>query len=209
MPDSESLSQELDRLYKLDQDHEEAELERRLERHIEEYGREPQEPKGVDWMMGKPTMSPQQMVQRIAELKIQEEDLDEKLKAVSLERKELEKKAADAFIKDGMASTRLQNGIGGELHHYLYLSKRGEFSTEDFIRELRAAGWGEFVYETYSPSSMKALVKEKLAERPAGTKPEEVIPERLRPMVSVYEEARVIATGSAVLRGCGDLTIGG
>jgi hypothetical protein len=133
-------------------------------------------------------------VQAIADLRLEEDAVARALKEIKARRRQLETEAVAVFETQGVSSINLPSGLRGELRTFMHANRAKETSAADLVQalfDLKLSHW-----LMLSAATVKADLKEKLRDELPGTGPEQVLPEVLRPMISVYEETRVVVVGA-------------
>lgn len=100
---------------------------------------------------------------RFSALEHRRRDLEEQLDAIKKEQSKLQEQILDEWADIGQQSAKV-NGLTVYVAHEFYCSKRGDISTEQLIEILKSAGLDRCVQVGYNASSLKAFVKEQLAQ---------------------------------------------
>ena len=125
----------------------------------------------------------------LRELKETKKRLEDELKAVGLEIDRV-----DAALAQRMADTETQNFTRNGTMFCLTNTTRASATAgrkDDLFDALRAAGYGDLVYETVNANSLSAFVKEQTTENG------DTLPQWLDGLVTVFEKTTVGVRKSA------------
>ena len=89
--------------------------------------------------------------------------VEDRLDAIKKEQADLQERILDEWADRGQRSANV-DGLTVYIAHDFYCSKRKEVSTEQLIDVLKDAGLERCVQVGYNASSMKAFIKEQLAQ---------------------------------------------
>ena len=123
------------------------------------------------------------LADQLRELKETKKFAEQELKEIT---EEIER--VDAALAERMISTETQNFTRNGTMFCLTNATRASAAAgkkEDLFAALRAAGFGDLVYETVNANSLSAFVKEQTMEN------EDVLPGWLEGLVNVFEKTTV------------------
>ena len=123
------------------------------------------------------------LADELRELKETKKRLEDELKAVGLEIDRV-----DAVLAQRMADTETQNFTRNGTMFCLTSTTRASATAghkEELFEALRAAGFGDLIYETVNANSLSAFVKEQTTEN------DDVLPPWLDGLVTVFEKTTV------------------
>ena len=123
------------------------------------------------------------LADELRELRETKKCLEDELKAVGLEIDRV-----DTSLAQRMSDTETQNFTRNGTMFCLTSTTRASAAAgrkDELFEALRAAGYGDLVYETVNANSLSAFVKEQTAEN------EDVLPEWLDGLVTVFEKTTV------------------
>ena len=123
------------------------------------------------------------MADQLRELKETKKFAEQELKEIT---EEIER--VDAALAERMISTETQNFTRNGTMFCLTNATRASAAAgrkDDLFAALRAAGFGDLVYETVNTNSLSAFVKEQTMEN------EDVLPGWLEGLVNVFEKTTV------------------
>ena len=123
------------------------------------------------------------LADELRKLKETKKRLEDELKAVGLEIDRV-----DAALAERMISTETQNFTRNGTMFCLTNTTRASAAAgrkDELFAALRAAGFGDLVYETVNANSLSAFVKEQTTEN------EDVLPQWLDGLVNVFEKTTV------------------
>ena len=123
------------------------------------------------------------LADQLRELKETKKYADQELKEIT---EEIER--VDAVLAERMISTETQNFTRNGTMFCLINTTRASAAAgrkDELFAALRAAGFGDLVYETVNANSLSAFVKEQTAEN------EDVLPNWLDGLVNVFEKTTV------------------
>ena len=108
------------------------------------------------------------------------------LKDLKQVRKGLEQDLAKVFVALGMQKFQFENSTFSVRRDF-FVNKAGGVPMEDACAALRDAEMEEYVSENYSPSQVRAHIKELVAELPPGVDAVEALPDSLKGVFKIYE----------------------
>ena len=123
------------------------------------------------------------LADQLRELKETKKFAEQELKEIT---EEIER--VDAALAERMISTETQNFTRNDTMFCLTNATRASAAAgkkEELFAALRAAGFGDLVYETVNANSLSAFVKEQTMEN------EDVLPGWLEGLVNVFEKTTV------------------
>ena len=123
------------------------------------------------------------LADELRELRETKKRLEDEIKAVGLEIDRV-----DAVLAQRMADTETQNFTRNGTMFCLTNTTRASAAAgrkDELFAALRAAGFGDLVYETVNANSLSAFVKEQTTEN------EDVLPQWLDGLVNVFEKTTV------------------
>ena len=123
------------------------------------------------------------LADQLRELKETKKFAEQELKEIT---EEIER--VDAALAERMISTETQNFTRNGTMFCLTNATRASAAAgkkEELFAALRAAGFGDLVYETVNANSLSAFVKEQTAEN------EDIMPQWLDGLVNVFEKTTV------------------
>jgi len=100
---------------------------------------------------------------RFVALDHERRQVEDRLDAIKKEQTALQERVLDEWADRGQQSAKV-DGLTVYVAHEFYCSKRGEISTEQLIEILKSSGLDRCVQVGYNASSLKAFVKEQLAQ---------------------------------------------
>lgn len=125
--------------------------------------------------------------------------LDTELRGLKALKEALACELATEFALAGVQSTKLDSGETLYSRSDFFCNKRAGVEVSEIVQALRQELLEDFTRVDYSPSQLKAYLKEQVKqmqeERPDAS-PQDALPESLRDLVNVGEIVRVIVTGA-------------
>lgn len=136
-------------------------------------------------------------------IRLEEQQLTDKLEALKSARKQAEIQAALFYGEQGVTSARTEDGTQGYIRQYFYVTKKREVPDNVLVDWAKRCGWGDLVKttETIHHSTLKAAVVEAVEterEKRPGLDPSDCVPAEIRHLLNIHEEIRVTVRGSGL-----------
>lgn len=136
------------------------------------------------------------LIDRRVELERRKRELEAELKIVKSEIERLHGPILEGMAAAGLRSLPLAEGGTIIQRRDLYCNKRAGVPTKEVIKRLKASGFDWLVNESYKASALKEWLREQEKEQELSfDSPEELLPEPLREVFSVYEKVQTVVIG--------------
>lgn len=129
-------------------------------------------------------------VSRFVSLEHEKRDLEERLEEIKQEMNRLQETILERWSDVGQKAAKIR-GYTVYVASDFWCTKRPGVDTEEVCRRLEAVGLGNLVSPSYSAQSLKAWVRERLAEVPEGSDPSQFVPDEIAEVLQWGENIRL------------------